>query len=275
LAGLRCDGSAHGGCQADCNLFWKDAWLKKVTAGPVVPEGVPTRSAGRCTEEKLYANAIRPSVSEGADYYSCQATQLYVATRPLAWWDVRQYVFDVTSRNRTAQEVCRVLFLAGLRSIVSTLPFGYRVFKKFSDSVHVRLTGRESPSLNPGVLSGLPTPTGSLDLQPGELVRIRPKAQIEQTIDSSGRNRGLTFDCEEMAPYCGRVFKVRKRVSRIIEEPTGKMLHMKQPCIMLDGVVCRSEYVSRRLNCPRAIPSYWRELWLERVDGSREHDRLG
>src|SRR6266545_2127769 len=28
LDGLRCDGSAHGGCQAECNLFWKDAWLK-------------------------------------------------------------------------------------------------------------------------------------------------------------------------------------------------------------------------------------------------------
>src|SRR5262245_6139967 len=27
LAGLRCDGSAHGGCQAECSLFWKDIWL--------------------------------------------------------------------------------------------------------------------------------------------------------------------------------------------------------------------------------------------------------
>jgi hypothetical protein len=28
LVGLRCDGLAHGGCQAECNLFWKDEWLK-------------------------------------------------------------------------------------------------------------------------------------------------------------------------------------------------------------------------------------------------------
>src|SRR5262245_10983550 len=27
---LRCDGSAHGGCQAGCLLFWKTAWLKPV-----------------------------------------------------------------------------------------------------------------------------------------------------------------------------------------------------------------------------------------------------
>src|SRR5271157_5050334 len=31
LTGLRCDGSAHDGCQAECNLFWKDVWLRPAT----------------------------------------------------------------------------------------------------------------------------------------------------------------------------------------------------------------------------------------------------
>src|SRR6185503_9144504 len=26
LEGLRCSGEAHGGCQAACLLFWKEAW---------------------------------------------------------------------------------------------------------------------------------------------------------------------------------------------------------------------------------------------------------
>src|SRR5215470_14619212 len=30
LDDLRCDGSAHGGCQADCRIYWNEAWLKKV-----------------------------------------------------------------------------------------------------------------------------------------------------------------------------------------------------------------------------------------------------
>src|SRR5262245_66634825 len=30
LDDLRCDGSAHGGSQADCRLYWNEAWLKKV-----------------------------------------------------------------------------------------------------------------------------------------------------------------------------------------------------------------------------------------------------
>src|SRR5215813_7917669 len=30
LEGLRCDGEAHGGCQAGCLFFWNEAWLKRV-----------------------------------------------------------------------------------------------------------------------------------------------------------------------------------------------------------------------------------------------------
>ena len=36
----RCDGQGHGGCQAGCLLFWKEAWLKRVAApqqSPSVP----------------------------------------------------------------------------------------------------------------------------------------------------------------------------------------------------------------------------------------------
>src|SRR5689334_10946605 len=29
---IRCDGQAHGGCQAACLIFWKTAWLKPVEA---------------------------------------------------------------------------------------------------------------------------------------------------------------------------------------------------------------------------------------------------
>src|SRR5580704_15066628 len=28
----RCNGEAHGGCQAGCLIFWKEAWLKPVKA---------------------------------------------------------------------------------------------------------------------------------------------------------------------------------------------------------------------------------------------------
>ncbi len=269
LEGLRCDGSAHGGCQAECNLYWKDDWLKPVDATPHGESQRPTAGAG-CTESQLNAAILMsPAANSSEVRYACQGTRLFEATEPLPWWNVRQYLFDITSRNRRPGHVIRVLFLAALRRLQPRVPIGYRLFGSFSERMHRALTGRGSPRLNAGIADGAPTPTGTLDLKAGERVRIKPQAQIEQTVNRAGLNRGMTFDHEEMAPYCGRTFTVRKRVTRIIEERTGRMLEMKQPCIMLEGVVCKSEYARNRLNCPRAIPAYWREIWLERVeDGS-------
>jgi hypothetical protein len=271
LAGLRCDGSAHGRCQADCNLFWKDVWLKPANgngSGSATRAADTTKTlAGGCTESCLLANTHLASRAEGGEpHYSCQATKLYEATEPLAWWDPRQYVFDVVTRNHSASHTLRVLWLASLSGLSQHVPFGYRVVNSFNEWMHLLLIGRAGPSLRGMIERGMPTPTCRLDLKPGEYVRIKSQGEIEQTLDETGKNRGLSFDAEEMAPYCGRVVKVRSCVTKIIDEPTGKMLHMKQPCIILEGVVCNAEYIKCQLNCPRAIPSYWRELWLERVD---------
>lgn len=270
LTGVCCDGSVHGGCEAECNLFWKDVWLKPVEDKRIDSTrsavDLPQAQSG-FTETHLHATIYLNSGAQEKELrYRCQATQLYEATQPLAWWDMRQYVFDVMTGNHALGRVLRVLLLAALRSLLSRLPFGYRLFKAFVDRVHLWLTGRLSPSLAGQIPAGTPTPNGRLDLKPGEYVQIKSQTEIEQTIGINGKNRGLSFDSEEMAPYCGRFFKVRRSVTQIIDEPTGKMLHMKQPCVILEGVVCNAEYANCRLNCPRAIPVYWRELWLRRVE---------
>jgi hypothetical protein len=273
LAGTRCDGAAHGGCQADCNLFWKDLWLKPADDnGDGVPRpGDSVKMPPRgCTETTLLARTRLSSDGDGAPpCYSCQATRLYEATEPLSSWNPRQYVFDVVSGNHSLRRVLRVLFLAALRWCLHAVPVGYRITRSFNNWMHKLLTGRPMPSLCGKVGRGSKTPTGRLDLKPGELVRIKPQPEIEETLDGAGNNRGLSFDGEEMAPYCGRVFRVRRSVTQILDERTGKMVQMKQPCIMLESVVCNSEYASCRLNCPRAIRCYWREIWLERVEDHR------
>jgi hypothetical protein len=40
------------------------------------------------------------------------------------------------------------------------------------------------------------------------------------------------------------------------------MTRLRNPCIVLEGVVCTADY--HRL-CPRGIYPYWREIWLERA----------
>ena len=46
LRDLRCDGSAHGGCEAGCLMFWREAWLKRVDADPISTTGAGQPARG-------------------------------------------------------------------------------------------------------------------------------------------------------------------------------------------------------------------------------------
>jgi hypothetical protein len=254
LAGVRCDGQAHGGCQTACLVYWKEAWLERVdaTAGR---EGVrgPGLEPPRLTVVDLHTMSRKPGVSNGEDLFSCQATELLrAAPELLPFRDLGQYVQDVHSGNVGPLAVLRA-FLVGLFNRLQRL--ATRILPR-------RLWFREG--LRWGFVKGTltKTPTGSSDLQPGELVRIKPKAQIMSTLTKDLRNRGLGFE-EEMARHCGRDARVLRRVDRCIEEGTGRLLHMKSPCIVLEDIVCEGAY---NANCPRSIYSFWREIWLERVE---------
>lgn len=267
LAGLRCDGAAHGGCQAECNLFWKEVWLKP--AGAESSLSPPRGVAAGCSETQLRALAVGgmadgPASDPARQRYACQATRLYAATRPLAWWNPRQYVRDITTRNHSWGHVARVLFLQTLSYVALHTPIAWRLINGFRERIHRRWTGCDVPDVKGAIPAGERTPTSRLDLRPGELVRVKSKEEILRTIDVRQLNRGLSFDVE-MTPYCGKVFRVRRIVRQILDELTGEMMHMGQPCIVLEGVVCGSRYSECRLMCPRAITPYWREIWLERV----------
>jgi len=108
------------------------------------------------------------------------------------------------------------------------------------------------------------TPTVETGLQPGDLVRIKSREEIEATINADSLNRGLGIEAE-MARFCGRTARVARRIHHILDEHTGKMLHMKSPCIVLEGVVCEGAFSAA---CPRAITSYWREIWLEKIEAA-------
>jgi hypothetical protein len=130
-------------------------------------------------------------------------------------------------------------------------------------------TGSVRPSLLHKGLAGEKTPALNLNLQPGELVQVRPKDAIMQTLNSDLRNRGLGFDVE-MVPYCENgKFQVLRRIERIINEKTGRMMTLPNPCIVMDGVVCSGNYSKNRMFCPRAVYPYFREIWLTRVDENR------
>jgi hypothetical protein len=252
LTDSRCDGSAHGGCQTGCSLYWKEQWLRRVDpeSSAAAP---PSSPSGRLTLPILEINSRKDPGPGGEVRYSCQATELLrAAPTCLPMHDLSQYIQDVKSGN------------AGLLSVVRA--FGVGMFNRMQrTSMNVlprRLwfrDGRRWRFLKGGVVGR--TPTGKLDLRPGELVRIKSKDKILATLDENLLNRGMGFD-EEMSRFCGQTAIVKARVERCIDEKTGRMLTMKNPCIILESVVCGGVYSS---NCPREFVPFWREIWLERV----------
>jgi hypothetical protein len=267
LQSIRCDGGDHGGCEAGCLIFWKEAWLKRASSEVVGTETIvlsPGRSlanCGRLSVESL-VDVSHIDNLEGESVYFCQATEVLRFSSRMAWWDPRQYFRDLRSGNLDSG-------LAGDSRAEKALELLLAVFKVLRaiaipifNRMQSKLDGRPYP-----IIAGTVgrTPVDVLDLRPGELVQVRGKEEIFATLDKNHRNRGLLFD-SEMLSYCGGIYRVLRRVHHIIDEKTGKMMNMKYPCIVLESVFCQSDY--HRL-CPRAIFSYWRENWLRRVD-SRE-----
>jgi hypothetical protein len=268
----RCDGQAHGGCQAGCLLFWKEDWLRRVD-GPAdqiigIRNAVANRRSDRqggCTEAGLIAAAAKVDPASGQAAYVCQATRLPYMTSDLHWWQPQQYVEDYTSGN---VGLGRILagFIYSVYYNISQAGIGVgRPLRWLYDRLHPLWGGTTFPRHVGTIPAGQRTPTAVLNLQAGELVRVKSHAEILKTIDDQSRNRGLWWDAE-MVPYCGGTYRVLRRVTRIIDERTGKMQEMKNPCIILDDVTCTSRYSDCRMFCPRSIYTYWREIWLERVE---------
>lgn len=222
LEGLRCDGSAHGSCDRGCLLFWSEAWLAR-----------PGRAAG--------GPARRPdgpgALGHPCDEPYCQSTALEEASTPVPAWRVDLYLRDLLSGEATPWELLRmagVFAACRLRTAAAR-----RRYRALSDR----------------------TPSADLDLQPGDWVEVKPLSEIEATLDSAGRNRGLEFS-PGMSRYCGRRFRVSKRVERVVLETSGDLRELART-VLLEGLHCDGACAR---GCPRANPLYWREIWLRRVE---------
>ncbi len=260
---LRCNGSGHDGCQAQCLFYWKEAWLKRVEPGRQSRGTDATSSKrGSFTHEDLLRATRAPGQGEhsGKVIYTCQATEVLRASTPLPWWDIRQYYRDICWGNAGVSDVVRAMFLWAFKK---ALKIGaYRLLLGTYNRIQKMRGGVPYPFLH-GTLKK--TPTEELNLKAGELVQIKSYEEILATLDQRNRNRGLYFD-SEMVPFCGGKYQVIDRVERIVNENTGEMSKLPGACIMMEGVKCRAWYSERRIACPRAILSYWHEIWLRRAE---------
>lgn len=228
---LRCDGSHHGGCQKRCRLFWKEAWLTTQDNEEDLPGGV--------TDSRTQMAAL--TTVRGDGQYVCQATELVRATTPLAPIDLMSYVRDIRSKTYTIPELAQGLF--------------YAVFLRF----RYYLTGTPYRYFQGEQVQ---TPSESLNLQPGEWVQVKTREEIRATLDVNGMNRGLHFRLD-LLPYCGGTYRVLDRVDRMVYEPTGKIIHLKDT-VILEDCTCKGCH-SIKGGCPRDNFNFWREIWLRRV----------
>jgi len=245
LEDLRCDGSGHGGCQAGCKLYWKDAWLRRVEDDSDAGNSSEGSLANLENLARTGTRTVRELDGEPSEVWRCQATEAFSASTHLKTSNLSQYWREMTNGNfgllRFIGLAARgfVMEIAGRIGILKPLP--------------LRGPGNQSVAGEP------------LNLQPGELVQVRSPTEIAATLDEGGHNRKLSFD-REMLPYCGRTFRIKDRVRQIIDDKTGRMLKFQKDCLILDGTVCSGELSTGRWFCPRQIHAYWREAWLRRVN---------
>jgi len=246
LEGPRCDGRGHDGCKRGCRIFWKEDWLRPVGAEPATERSV----AGPDNEPRA-----RLKVKSDENRYLCQSTELCRATEAfpgrLKPWMLRVLIREIQNGDRSVSEVLKLFVLWSLQRL-------HRVAlgKQWLRGPHRR------------------TPTESLGLERGDVVRVKNRFQIEATLDRNRRNRGLGI-CYEMTRYCGGWAEVRDRVDRMIDERTGAMRDVNNTVTLRS---MRGKRVARELeclcydalgDCPRGELMFWREIWLEHADDSR------
>jgi len=268
---LRCNGEGFGGCEMGCLFLWKEAWLKPEDDAAEVPTTLPGNG---CTEADLLAATKLPPSPEQPSLgprYVCQATQITAATKPLPFWSIPHFVEDCASGNQKFGTILRGIFFTLYYNLAeSGLGFG-SALRWIYDKIQT-MRGRTPYVRRMGhIPMKASTPTLKLNLEPGELVRIKPHKEILDTVNLDLMNRGMGFH-PELVEFCGKTFHVQSRVSKIINEKTGHLMELKNPCIVLDGVRCTGFY-TKPMFCSRNSLPYWREIWLERV-GSEESERV-
>ena len=224
LEGVTCDGEFHEGCGRTCQLIWREEWLKKVDSQENASMQAATQSIDYSGEKD---KAIVP----------CQSVNLVKATSLLSW-----NIFPNSNKD-TKQSF----------GLVKRL-YSFLV----SISIRLHTIGKKKYDVS-GRLKK--TPTQSLHLRVGELVQVKSKEEILETLDSQGRNRGLGFS-PEMMKFCGEKHRVGKRVEKAINEANGNLRQIANT-VILEEVTCNG---GAHGDCLRNCFCLWREIWLKRVD---------
>jgi hypothetical protein len=130
-------------------------------------------------------------------------------------------------------------------------------YSRWIESWSPRFNRQANPSAPPVVN------TTAYNLKAGDWVRVRSREEIEATLDRWKELKGCAF-LEYMWPYCGTTQRVLQPMERFLDERDYKVKKVRG-LVLLEGVICRGTPVFGR--CDRLCHLFWREEWLEKIDG--------
>jgi len=99
-----------------------------------------------------------------------------------------------------------------------------------------------------------------LGLRPGELVEVNSIDDVLATLGPDRKYKGLLW-MTGMRKFCGKRYRVFKRIENILLETNGDARKMTNT-VILEGVMCDG---AEFCGCDRSCFHFWREAWLKRI----------
>lgn len=130
-------------------------------------------------------------------------------------------------------------------------------YSGLSDRQCARSTDKVNTSSEPKANSSV------VCLKAGDLVRVRSREEIEATLDTRKEFKGCAF-LQDMWQYCGTVQRVLQPMERFLDERDYRVKKCKG-IVLLEGIICRGAAVFGQ--CNRCCHLFWKEEWLEKIDG--------
>jgi hypothetical protein len=98
----------------------------------------------------------------------------------------------------------------------------------------------------------------------GEIVEVLSFEEIKITLDDKGKCDGLEF-MDGMKAFCGMRLPVKRKVTRMFDERTRRMLKMKKGRYILNDAICDGRDMYDREGCDRCCFYFWSDRWLRKL----------
>ena len=102
LEDANCTGDSHGGCNRNCPIFWKKAWLRKETKIEYFPQTELSDDESSVLFDNIFCDG----------HFICQSTELARVTRPLSLpGKIRVFFHEIKVGTYRYKDIFRLLFI--------------------------------------------------------------------------------------------------------------------------------------------------------------------